>query len=181
MFAIFIVVSSPLILWPIGSCEWHCIFLLPSFLIPWPAAWDGEWYCHSPLPGILIMFHPMTNRGWVTCIFFLPDTLIISHPMTNRMWVTLHPIFSFARQSHHLSSMINSQWVCCILFSCQAVSSCFIPWPRTASECHVTFFFCQAISSHFIPWPTEGKSQVALHFWLGSHSLIISHPMANSL
>ena len=75
--------------------------------------------------------HPMTNRQWVTLLWFLGSLInhasshdqqgvsdtglflcqsVMSYSMTNRMWVTL--LYFFARQSHQsCHTMTIRQWV----------------------------------------------------------------------
>ena len=98
---------SPLIPSP-TVCEWYCFISLPGSLINlWPTA--SEWHCLISLPGNLI--NPMTNRQWVTLLYFIA-------------W---HPHWS-----HDQQKVSNTT-----LFLCQAVSSvaCLIPWP-TVCEWH---------------------------------------------
>ena len=67
-------------------CQGACHLSHQSCLIPWPTG--GEWHC-------LFLCHAVS---W-----------IMSHPMTNREWVTL--LYFFARQSHQ-SCLISWPTVC---------------------------------------------------------------------
>ena len=182
---------------PMANRQWVnvALSLHRNLLTPRPTV--CEWHQHLFSLFSLITSYPMINSMWVTLTFisaiqshhisshdqqqvsdtdiyfchsvsshlipwptasewhwhlFLSFSLITSHPMTNSLWVTL--TFISAIQSHHISS--HDQ---------QEVSDTDI-------------YFCHSISSHLIPWPTvcEWHQHLFLPF-----SLIISHPMMNSL
>ena len=71
--------QSCLFPWPTG-CEWHCLISLPGTLITHVSSYDQQLVSDTAL--------------------FLCQAVssIMSLPMTNRMWVTL--LYFFARQSH---------------------------------------------------------------------------------
>ena len=98
-------------------------------LMIWPTV--CEWYWFISMPGSLI--NPMTNREWVTLVYFfarqclssydqqtVSDTglflckavsSIMSHDMTNRMWVTL--VYFSAWESHQSCLILwltDSEW-----------------------------------------------------------------------
>ena len=129
--------QSCLIPW-LTVCEWHCFISLPGSLINHVSSHDQQrvsdtlFLCQAVSS---IMSHPMTNRLWVTLLyFFVPGSLInhvtshdqqevsdtalflcqevssiLSHPMTNSEWVTL--LYFFARQSHQLC--LIPHWTVC--------------------------------------------------------------------
>ena len=141
--------------------------------IPWPTACEWHYFCFS-WPSSHIVFDPMTNSMWVTCICFSwPCSLIAFHPMTNREWVTLH-LFSWPCAFH---PMTNSQWVT-LVFLDHAVSLHCIPW-STACEwyCSCVSWPC-TVSLHFILWSTGCE----WHWICFSRlcSLIAFHLMTNS-
>ena len=129
----------------------------------------------------------------------------MSPTVLNSLWVTLHIsftiisqqtecewhfIFSFSRESHHIS---RRRWVILHFFFCQAASSCLILWP-TVSESHCIFLLLrqsnhasfvtnsQWVTLHFffcpptlIQWLIDSKPA-----WLTCLLWFTSHPMLNS-
>ena len=85
-----------------------------------------------------IMSHPITNREWVTLLYFclaLAISSIMSYPIICREWVTLFYSFpaSLINRAH---PMTNSLWVTLLYFSsCHSHQSWLIPWP-TECEWH---------------------------------------------
>ena len=76
----------------------------------------------------------MTNSLWVVVPFFFCPA-VSSHSITNRKWVTM--LFYYARQLHYPSSLINRLSVTLAFY--QTLSSLCILWP-IASEWHCPLF-----------------------------------------
>ena len=133
-----------------------------SCLIPWPTA--SEWCCFISLPGTLISYVLYHDEQLVSdTALFLCQKLssIMSCPMTNREWVTL--LYFFARHCHqsclipwptgsecqwhcfiarHSHPMTNSEWV--TLLYCQVLSS--IMSHSMTNRLWVTLLYCQVLS-----------------------------------
>ena len=62
-------VVSSIIPWPTAS-KWCCLISLSSSLIilAWPTVGESQW--QYSFTGSFIMSHPMTNREWVTLVYF---------------------------------------------------------------------------------------------------------------
>ena len=94
---------SCFIQWP-TVCEWHCFISFPGSLTNHVSSHNQQYVSDTALficqTVSLIVFHPMTNRMWVTLLISLPGSLtsIMFHPMTSSMWVTL--LYFFSRKSH---------------------------------------------------------------------------------
>ena len=166
---------------PIG-CEWHCFISLSESLI---------W----------IMSDPITNRQWVTLLYFFARqpshhywshdqqgvsdnhlficqavSSIVSHcPMTNSQWVIL--LCFFTRQSHKsylgIPLPTDSEW------------HCFISLPGTSLINYVSFhdqqavsgtalFLCQAVSSIMSHPMTNRQWVTLLYFWFTRQSHHVS-------
>ena len=170
-----------------------------SCLIPWPTG--SEWHCFISLPGSLINYDSFHDQQYVsdTALFLCQAvSSIMTHPMTNREWVTL--LYFFARQSHQ-SWLIPwptvCEWHCCIslqgslinhvsshdqkdvsdtaLHLCQAVSS-IMSHPMTNREWATVLFLSQAVKSSHCQ---QSVSDFAL-FLSQAVSPIMPHPMTSS-
>ena len=150
-----------------------------SYLISWLTGSECHWFIS--LPGSCINHVSSGNQQYVSnTAWFLCHAVssTMSHPMTNREWVTL--LYFLARQSHQ-SCLIWWPTVCewLYFFAMQSHQSCLIPWPTGSEWCcfislpgspisHMThissydhsqwvtllFFFAQYFT---IPWPTDCK------------------------
>ena len=82
-----------------------------SSFIQWPT--ESEWHCFISLPGSLINHVSSHDQQYVsdTALFLCQAVLsIMSCPMTNRQWVT--QLYFFARQSHIMSHPMTQPTVC---------------------------------------------------------------------
>ena len=156
-----------LIPWLTG-CEWDC---LPDQFINHVSFYDWQGVSDTALSFVAvssIMFHPMTNRGWVTLLYF------------------------FASQSHQSCVFYHQQDVCNIAFSCcppaspshnqQVVSLMkfykanplpLILWPPV-SEWHAI------LSCYFPSYGKQLVSQNAFYFHQTSHFISCHNLMINS-
>ena len=107
--------QSSLIPWPTGS-EWHCLISLPVSLINNVSSHDKQRVSDTALflcqAVSSIMFHLMTNRQWVTLLYFFTRQSHINHISSHDQQGVSDTALFLARQSHQ---------------------SCLIPWP-TDSE-----------------------------------------------
>ena len=123
-----------------------------SCLITWPTV--CEWHFFISLQGSLINHVSSHDQQDVsdTALFLYQAVLsIMSHPMTNRMWVTL--LYFFARQSYQ-SCLIpwptGSEWHCFISLPGSLINHVSSHDQQQVSD--TAFFF----SNYFtIPWPIE--------------------------
>ena len=136
-----------------------------SYLIPWLTG--CEWHCFIPLPGSLI-YHVSSHHQQLVSdhdiALFLCQTVlsIMSHPMTNRMWVTL--LYFFAWQSHQ-SCLIpwptGCEWLCFTPLPGNLTNHD----QQLVSNIQVALFLCQTVSS-LITHPMNHRKWVTwLHFF----------------
>ena len=217
---------SCLIPWPTAS-EWHCFIFFPGTLIPWPT--ESEWHCFISLPGILINHVSSHDEQYVsdTALFLCQEiSAIMAHPMTNRKWVTL--LYFFASHSYKswlipwptgskrqcfislpdtpindVSWPIGCEWHCFIL--CQVLSSvmphpmtnrkwvtmiyffarhshqsCLITW-STGSEWHCIISLLVTLINHASSYNQQHVSDTALFLCQALSSIISWHPLTNSM
>ena len=177
-------VTSSIMFHPMTNSQWVTLLYLfsrqshQSWFITWLT--ESEWHCIICLPGSLINHVSSHGQQFVsdTALFVCQAvSSIMFHPMTNRQWVTL--LYVFARQSHQ-SCFIPwptvCEWHCFIslpgalinhasshdqqdvsdtgVFVCQAVSSIMFH-PMTNRQ-WVILLYLFARCSHqscFLPWP----------------------------
>ena len=98
---------------PLYFFDRHCH---QSCLIPWPT--ECEWHCFISLPGTVINHVSSHDQQYVsdTALFLcLAFSSIMSHPMTNRLWVTLLYFFArHCRQSCLIPWPTGCEWHCFI-------------------------------------------------------------------
>ena len=178
-------VSLHLIPWP-TVCEWHCIWFFfltiqshcisshdqqgvsdtvfvfldhPVSLwhfIPWPTVCEWHCICFSLLSSLIVAFHPMTNREWVTLhLFFLitQSHCISSHNQKVVSHTTFYVLPCFTIAFH---PMANRVWVYTAFYSSSCSLIAFYSWP-TASEwlCISILFFYHLVSLHLILWLSD--------------------------
>ena len=134
-------------------CEWHCL-LFPSNLISSHSMTNSLWVTQPFFLQGLITYCAMTNSKWVP----LPGNLIMSHPMMNSLkWVIQpssarqyhHTLYCdeqkvsdpalFAMQSHHITSH-DQQLVSDAGPFFQAISPHLILWPKACEQPEYPFF-----------------------------------------
>ena len=165
---------------PTGS-EWHYFIFLPGSPINCVSSHDQQ---------------HVSDTGLCLC-----QTLssVIFHPMTNRMWVTL--LYFFARQSHQSCFIpwpTGCEWHCFIslpgnhvsshdqqyvsntaLFLCQALTSIMFHWP-TGSEWHCCSSLPGTLINHVSSHDQQLVSDTALYLCQALSSIMF-HPITNSL
>ena len=167
----------------------------------WPGS-EWQWFISAISS---IMSHTMTNREWVTVIYFfarlshqlcfihdqqvVSDTAlflcqafsaIMSHPMTKSKWVM--QLCFFARQSHQpclIPLPIECEWHCLISL---AVSSNHVLFHHKQYVSDIALFLCWADSliDHALSHNQQYVSNTAL-FFCWAVSSIMSHLMINSM
>ena len=199
-----------LIPWP-TACEWQgCFIYLPGSLINHVSSHDQQCVSDTSLFGCQtvssIQSHPMTNSMWMALLYFFPTQAVwpimsiqwqigsewqcfISLPgslMTHQLaflipwptgceWHWQWLIYFFARQYHQscLIPMTNTEWVTLwYLFARHLINPVSSHDQQDVSE---TALF----KSHLIPWPNS--KWMTLLFICQAVSLIMSHPMTNSM
>ena len=171
-----------------------------SCFIPSPTG--SEWLYFIFLPGSPINCVSSHDQQHVSDAgLCLCQTLssVIFHPMTNRMWVTL--LYFFARQSHQSCFIpwpTGCEWHCFIslpgnhvsshdqqyvsntaLFLCQALTSIMFHWP-TGSEWHCCSSLPGTLINHVSSHDQQIVSDIAVVL-CQELSSIMFHPMTNSL
>ena len=198
--------QSYFIPWP-TECEWHCFISLTGSLINHVSSHDQQYVSVTALflcqTVSSIMFHPMTNREWVTLLYFFPRQLhqscfipwptgsewhcfislpgcLINHVsshdqqgVSNNAWFLYQAVSSIM-----FHPMTNSMWVTLLyFFARQSHQSCFIPWP-TGSEWHC-FISLQGSPINHVPlYDPQIVSDTTLLLFQAV-PLIILHPMTN--
>ena len=144
---------------------------------------DAVFFCKVTHPGLI-------NSMWVTLHFLLCQEIIT---MTNRGWVTW--IFTFARQTHHVS-FHDQQYVSDITFF--LLPALIMSYPMIISGWVTLHFFCQAVLLYLIhdqqgvsnaqavslclvPWLPTGCEWHCIFILTGSLIVTLSHPMTTRM
>ena len=198
------VVSSILLIPWLTVCEWHCFISLPGSLINHLSSHDQQRVSETPSficqVVLSIMFCPMTNRQWVTLLYFFAGQ---SHQLCFILWPTGSEWHCFTSLPGSLINHVSSHDQQLVsdtpAFICQAVSSIMLH-PMTNRKWvtllyslpgslinHVLFhdqqevsdtaiFLCHAVSSiMFIPWAT-GSEWYYFISWPGNLTNHVSSP-----
>ena len=170
--------------WSTGS-EWHCDYFisLPDSLINHVSSHDQQLVSGTalfPCQAVSsIMSHPMTNRKWVTLLYFLARE---SHQSCLITWPTVcewHFFISLQGSLiNHVSSHDQQDVSDTATFRCQVVSSIM------SHREWVTLLYFYASQSHqlcLIPWPTASELHcfISLPGSLISCVTCVSHLMTN--
>ena len=132
-----------------------------SCFIPWPTG--CEWHCCISLPGSFINYVSSNDQQDVSYIaVFICQAIssIMSHPMTNRKWVTL--LYFFARQSHQSCFIpwpTGCEWHCCISLLGSLINHVSSHDQQYVSD--TALFLCHAVSS-IMSHPMANSLWVAL-------------------
>ena len=156
-----------------------------SCLIPWPTV--CEWHCFISLPGTLInhvSFYDQQGVSDTALLLCQALSSIMSHPMTNRKWVTL--LYFFARHSHQ-SCLIpwptGSEWHCFNSLPGTLINHVSFHDQQAVSD--TALFLCQAFSS-IMSHPMTNRQWVTLlySFAKSFHQLclyFLAHHLTNRL
>ena len=170
------------ILCPTG-CEWHCFLSLPGSLMNHVSSHDQQEVSDTALflcqAVSSIMFHPMTNRKWVTLLYFFARQSINHVSSHDQQRVSDTTLFICqAVSSIMLYPMTNRQWVALLyFFARQSQQSSFILWP-TASEWYCFISLLGSLINDVLSHDQQEVSDTAL-FLCQAISAIMFHPMAN--
>ena len=126
------------------------------------------YYFLQIMPYLRIPFAYEQNVSNIT--YFLCQLVHVSSPMTNRKWVTL--LYFIAKQSHQLPLIpwpTDSKWHCFICLPGSLISS-VLSWP-IGSEWH---YFISLPDSFINPWPTGSEWQLYLFARQSHQSCLIS-------
>ena len=165
--------------WP-TVCEWHCFISLPGSLINHVSSHDQQPVSDTTLflcqAVSSIMFHPMTNREWVTLLYFFARQ---SHQSCFIPWPTVcewHCFISLPGSLiNHVSSHDQQPVSDTTLFLCQAVSSImFHPLMNREWVTLLYFFARQPHQSCF-----QQEVSVTALFLCQAVSSIMFHPLTN--
>ena len=175
--------------------------------MPWPTESEPEGHCFILCKGISsIISYPMTNRKWVTLLYFcarfchqsclipwptgcewhyfiaLPGTLInhiSSHDQQQVSDTALSLCQALSSTMSH--PMINRMWVTLLYFVARhSHQSCLIPWP-TGSEWHSFVSLPGTLINHVSSNDQQRVSDTTVFLCHALSSItIMSHPMTNS-
>ena len=175
------VVSSILLIPWLTVCEWHCFISLPGSLINHLSSHDQQRVSETPSficqVVLSIMFCPMTNRQWVTLLYFFAGQ---SHQLCFILWPTGSEWHCFTSLPGSLINHVSSHDQQLVsdtpAFICQAVSSIMLH-PMTNRKWVTLLFLCWAVSSVMFH-PLNNSMWVTLLYFL-ARQLIMFHPMIN--